>query len=245
MKAQTKLIEPLLSLFENYQTIDLSYTLENGIPAYPTHPKFYTAPWNEVDKIADLNMLIMSDHTGTHIDSTSHFILDEGNSIRKGIDEIQPLLGRAIKATFGPFEATNQFVTKSQIIQWESENMMIKKDDIFIIHFQWGQKWAIGPKGDEFVKGWPGLAEDAVSYLVEKQIKAIGTDCLSIDPGDGGKGAFSAHYGFLGNGILIIENLTNLDKLPVESFFIALPLKIKDGTASPIRPIALVPKNET
>jgi arylformamidase len=231
-----------LQTLANYQVIDLSHTLEEGIPSYPTHPKYFLGAWNEVDKVADLNMIVMSDHTGTHMDSTNHFILDENNPVRKSIDEIGPLFGRAITVKVGPYESTNQVVSKSQIIQWEHDNnIVIKEDDIVIINFQWGKKWVTGPKGDEFVKGWPGLAEDAVAYLVEKKIKAVGTDCLSIDPGDGSEGQFNAHYGFLGNGIVIIENLANLDQIPSESYFMALPLKFKNGTASPIRPIALVP----
>ena len=42
----------------------------------------------------------------------------------------------------------------------------------------------------------------------------------------------------LPNGELIIEMLTNLDKLSLRSLFVATPLKIKEGSGSPIRPLA-------
>jgi kynurenine formamidase len=55
------------------------------------------------------------------------------------------------------------------------------------------------------------------------------------------------HDTLLVRGILIVpimENLTNLEHLPPACFFMAIPLKIYEGTASPIRALALVPKGE-
>ena len=46
----------------------------------------------------------------------------------------------------------------------------------------------------------------------------------------------------LPNGIPLIEELANLESLPPRCFFLALPLKIKGGSGSPLRPIALVEK---
>jgi arylformamidase len=47
------------------------------------------------------------------------------------------------------------------------------------------------------------------------------------------------HYIFLGKEILLIENLTNLDKLPDGEFiFQCLPLKVENADGSPIRAIA-------
>ncbi|MFK3707368.1 hypothetical protein ACI2JR_20950 [Klebsiella sp. NPDC088457] len=51
---------------------------------------------------------------------------------------------------------------------------------------------------------------------------------------------YPAHDVFLNREILIIENLTQLRQLPNQFIFLALPLKIKGGSASPIRAVALV-----
>jgi len=70
--------------------------------------------------------------------------------------------------------------------------------------------------------------------LLELNIKAIGVDCASI-------GDYDIHKSLLSNGILIIENLTNLDVLVNKSFFfIGLPLKIKNIDGVPIRAIAIL-----
>jgi kynurenine formamidase len=49
------------------------------------------------------------------------------------------------------------------------------------------------------------------------------------------------HLALLGRGILIIEELANLDRLPAPRFqFVGLPLKIKGATGSPIRAVAII-----
>ena len=57
-----------------------------------------------------------------------------------------------------------------------------------------------------------------------------------------GDEAFPAHNTLLKNKILLLESLNNLDILPPRAYFFALPLNIKEGSASPIRPIAFFEK---
>ena len=57
----------------------------------------------------------------------------------------------------------------------------------------------------------PGLAVSAAKYLASKKINLIGIDSPSIDLGKDGK--FSVHHILAKNGILIVENLTNLGKI--------------------------------
>lgn len=92
-------------------------------------------------------------------------------------------------------------------------------------------------KGEEFLKDWPGLSESAAKYLADKKVASVGTDALALDPF--GSEKYPSHQVLLGNGIPILENLTNLKKIPVFSYVIGLANKIKDGSGSPIRIIAL------
>ena len=65
----------------------------------------------------------------------------------------------------------------------------------------------------------------------------IGIDSPSIDIGK--DDSFDVHNIFSQNNILIVENLTNLNKIPTKEFnFTVLPLKLKDATGSPVRAIA-------
>lgn len=58
----------------------------------------------------------------------------------------------------------------------------------------------------------------------------------SVDPVEN-----PAHYALLGNDVYVVETMKNLD-LPLFCFFMALPLKVKGGSGSPVRAVALVPR---
>ncbi len=225
--------------FRESEIVDLSRRLEDGMPTYPTHPKFFHMRWCSMGDPAEMNQLVLGEHSGTHLDAPSHFV-PVGHPARKNIDEI-PLdrfLGRALKLSFGPFEAQNAMVDVDQIRAWEKDNLDIAEDDVVLIDFQWGHKWATGEKGFDFLDRWPGLSRSAAEYLAEKNVKLVGTDCISLDPGDGGED-LAAHYTLLPKGILILENVCNLSNIDTVSFFMALPLRVGAGTGSPVRAVVM------
>lgn len=238
-------MEPLATIrdcFEQLDLVDLTHRLEVGIPSYPTHPKYFQMRWCSMGDPAEMNQLVLGEHTGTHLDAPSHFV-PEGDPARAHIDELRltGFVGRALTMRFGPFEAHDAYVTRADIERWEGKNVAIGEDDIVLVDFQWASRWAPIPKGFSYLDRWPGLSRDAAEYLRDHRVKVVGTDCVSLDPGDGGGGELAAHYTLLPAGIPIMENLDNLEQLPAESFLIALPLPIAHGTGSPVRAVALVP----
>jgi arylformamidase len=233
-------VQTMLDAFAGQRMVDLTRRLEPGIPSYPTHPKYFQMPWRSMGDPAEMNQLVLGEHTGTHVDAPSHFV-PEGPA-RRHIDELalSGFLGRAVTMTFGPFEGANECVTRAEIEAWEDEHdTRVREGDIVLVDFQWAGRWTKVPEGFTFLDAWPGLSRDAAEYLRDRGAKAVGTDCVSLDPGDGGE-ELAAHYTLLPAGVLIIENVANLDQLPPESFVIALPLPIANGTGSPVRAVALV-----
>jgi arylformamidase len=237
-------MDPLGALSASFDTltmIDLTHRLEPGIPSYPTHPKFFQMPWCSLGDPAEMNQLVLGEHTGTHVDAPSHFV-PRGDPARQSVDELRlgGFHGRAITLRLGPFKPRSELVTRRQIETWERANCEIAAGDIVLIDFQWAYRWDVIPQGFEFLDGWPGLARDAAEYLRNRRVKVVGTDCVSLDSGDGGNGELAAHYTLLPAGIPILENVANLANLPTKSFVIALPLPIAGGTGSPVRAVALI-----
>lgn len=232
--------QALLGAFRGTRVVDLSRRLEEGMPTYPTHPKFFQMRWCSMGDPAEMNQLVLGEHSGTHVDAPSHFVPDLASPARKHIDEIplEQFMGRAVKLTFGPFEPTNAMVSADDIRGWERDNVAIEPDDIVLFDFQWGHRWKTGPEGFAFLDRWPGLSRDAAEYLGERKTKLVGTDCISLDPGDGGGGELAAHYTLLPQGILILENVCNLARTEVVSFFMALPIRVGAGTGAPVRAVS-------
>ncbi|MBF1051908.1 MAG: cyclase family protein, partial [Peptostreptococcaceae bacterium] len=80
------------------------------------------------------------------------------------------------------------------------------------------------------------IEEDAANYLVEKKIKTIGIDAMSIERD---KKDHPAHKIILGAGIGVIEDMMLKDVSQGEYFLSALPLNIKNADASPIRAVLI------
>jgi kynurenine formamidase len=232
----------LASTLADYRMIDLTRLLEPGIPTYPTHPKYFKMRWCSMGDPAEMSQLIMSEHTGTHLDAPSHFVPRLDDPARKHVHELplETFLGRCVKLGFGPFEKNNSVVGLAEVRAWERDHVAIERGDVVLIDFGWERHWTTGTDGFGFLDSWPGLARDAAEYLRDKRVKLVGTDCISLDPGNGGDG-LPAHYTLLPEGVLILENVSRLNALPPVSYFMAMPLKIAQGSGSPVRAIAFVP----
>ncbi|MBA3795414.1 MAG: cyclase family protein [Rubrobacter sp.] len=229
------------SPFDGHDWIDLSHTLEEGIPAWPTHARFSSTLYEsqELGDVATHHGLTISEHTGTHMDAPLHFV-PEGPA-HYGTDEIplERLAGRA-----ATIEATDlgsdDLLTVDHIASWEREHGPIERGDRVLVRYGWDSRWTTGLEGRRFLEDWPGLSGEAAEYLVGKGTALVGCDTLAVDAA--GSPENPAHHALLGNEVYVVENLKNLDRLPPFSLFLALPLKIRGGSGSPVRAVALVPR---
>jgi len=237
----TELVRSLVLTLESFKLVDLSHTLEEGIPAWPTHARFGHTLYEsyELGDVARHYGLSMSEHTGTHIDAPLHFIAE--GPAHYGVDEISldRLVGRAATIEATGLEPGG-LLDADHIRSWEQEHGSIKTGDKVLFRYGWDERWGTGPERRSFLEDWPGLGGDAAEYLVEKGISLVGCDTLAVDAA--GSMENPAHYALLGNEVYIAENLKNLDRLASFCLFAAFPLRIRGGSGSPVRAVALVPR---
>ena len=217
--------EKLIQDIGGMQIVDLSHTIEEAMPVYPTHPQYFHMKWHTGDP-ANLYQLLISEHAGTHLDSPSHFYGEPDNPHRIDLDTlpIQSFIGRAIKLDFPGMSGETQLSARD-ILAWENENFSLRSGDAAVFNFSWEKKWAKLPKGNEFLANWPGLNKDAAQCLASRGIRMAATDCLGIDGSS--TADLGSHFEFLEKKILIVENLANLSLVPQVFLLITLPLKIK------------------
>lgn len=231
-------VKQLSALLSGMEVIDLSHTLEEDMQIYPTHSRYYHTLWDSqaTGSEALLYQLIINEHCGTHMDATAHFI-KEGHPAHQFMDEtpVTQFFGRALTMDFSHY-THKDLVTAGEIEQWERENMPIEPGDIVLFRFGWDKHWVPRSISLRYGQEWPGLTEAAAKLLVARGIKAVGCDAIAID-GSESEGS-PAHYALLGNGVNIIENLTKLDRVLGESYLFVSPLKVKEGSGSPLRAIA-------
>ena len=226
---------------DRLEIVDLSHTLEENMPVWPTHPRFFHNLMESQD-FGDVSchyQLIMGEHAGTHIDAPLHFVR-EGPK-RYGIDQVSLDAMRGRAATIQAADPLpDGLLTRHHLEAWEAANGPIQAGDVVLIRFGWDKYWATRPEEASFLADWPGIARDAAEYLLEKGVKLVGTDALALDVF--GTTEHIAHQVLLNNEVLIVENLKNLDRLPPFSYFMGFPLKIRDGSGSPMRAIAVIPR---
>ena len=212
------------------QLIDLTLTISPSTPTFPGSPKTQFIPWSTLkDDGYNLELLFLSSHTGTHLDAPYHFVI---NGIKIHQISLDRLLGNAILIKIK--KGKNQAITKNDLIAFERKNGNIQKHSSIIFHTEWQDHL----NSDFYFINNPGLSQSAANYLVSKEINLVGIDSPSIDLGK--NKTFSVHKVLAKNNILIVENLTNLNKIHSEHFhFIILPLKLKDATGSPVRALAI------
>ncbi len=228
---------------KRYKIIDLSHELFPDMPSYPGLPSFKIENLkNSIRNGSTINLITsMHTHLGTHIDFPLHIIPNS-----KSLDDytLEDLSGDGIVIDL-TYKNEAEEITREDL---EKYNDYINDKDILFIFTGWSKKRNNTP---EYIFRWPYIGESAVNYLIKKNIKIIGIDTLSI-------GGYSKkvddkyplpkipsrkiHEMLFNAGILIVEEVANLDKVLIDKkfvrgFFIIAPLKIKGIEASPCKVI--------
>jgi arylformamidase len=216
-------------LYAFEKAVDLTHNLQNGMPVYPgdPSPSFETYKSLEKDGV-NLTRIVMGSHTGTHLDAPKHFI-----SGGIGIDQIPPekLIGEAYVADFSR-KRIGAGITAADL---HAVDKNIASDDIVAFYTGCSEHW----NEDSVRRNYTYVTKEAADYLVSRRVRAVGIDFLSVEQ-------FKApepvtHKTLLGNGIFIIESLSNALKLFVGQriLMLCMPIKLKDGDGAPSRVIAV------
>ena len=222
------------------EIVDLGHELYDGMPCHAaTITAFYTVDSFESTRRASAGrrglhnkMMLLSEHTGTHFDAPSHFDPD-GCSVEKVPLSTLVLPGHLLDLTgkrphepIGPDDLA---------LAEKGSGSEVGPGTIVIVRTGQDVQWGIG----DFFTERPYVTAAAAQWLVDRGITLFGTDLVAIDDPD--EWWEPTHLAFLSAGVPMVQQLNNLGRLVGKSFtFIVCPLPMRDGTASPVRPIALV-----
>lgn len=198
----------------------------------------------------NVKFLKMGTHTATHIDAPHHYYKD-GKTLNDF--PVEYFLGRGIMLDFSE-KGAKYPITREDILGYRDA---LEKVDFAIFNTGWEKYYGTW----DFFKH-PYLTEEAAKALVELDIRIVGTDGSSADAAYGFSTAQrvenptfeeilknmdrenvrdESHHILLGNDVLIVEYLCNMEALPkTEAFYSFLPLKIMEADGSPVRAVAIV-----
>ena len=224
--------------------VDLSHVMGVNSP-HIFGPDF--APTRE--KIEFLSEVIhwqqwsFNEHSGTHVDIPSHFILDGGENV--DTYDANNLVGPAvvIDISVRAQDDHDAFVTVEDIQAWESANGEVPPGAVVCMHSGWESWWddaaAYINRDDEGIAHFPGFGEEAASFLVEeREINGIAVDTPSQDPGN--SATFPVHYITLGAGLYGVENVRNLAAIKDQQATVVVGVpRWEGGSGGPCRVLAL------
>jgi kynurenine formamidase len=193
--------------------------------------------------------VLIHTHLGAHVDAAQHF--DPESPQDAAAISPEQCFGSAVLLDFRDLGAEPFAITTDDLDAAERKaGVEVGQGDIVILHTGWLARWGVGAGADRERYGAipnPGLHRETPPWFIERGVKLVGGDIPNIDYDM----TSSCHVNFLcrraagKQPILIIENLANLERVPVSRFlFIGLPLPIRGGTGSPIRAIAVIESEE-
>lgn len=253
----------LVEALRGARAYDLEQPRHAGAPVWPAHEPGVLlslhrrherdAPERRTSASA---LLVMTEHSGTHIDALCHQAygghMHGGVAVTArvqtstgfttlGIDTVAPMVARGVLLDLGRLPPGHR-VTAEELAR-AAEGLEITPGDVVLVRLGSGALWA----DREAFLAAGGMTAEASRWLAERRPLAVGADNVAWDlPGE--------HHPDLGSlpghtilivqeGIHIIESLY-LEELAAEGVrefgFVCLPLKLRGGTGSPVRPVALV-----
>lgn len=227
------------------QIIDLSQEIYTGMPAHKTQPQVEVSvhatheEWEGIENAdtvsPSVNRLDMGEHTGTHVDALNHMRRENrGQSI-----DTMPLSMFYTEGICLDFrhKGFRELIEAEEIqTTLEQAQQEIKPGDTVLLctdHYRRAyatENWTEGP----------GISADAARWLGELQIAAFGVE--TVAPGVSGVSNKEVHRICGEMRFTHYENLINLHLLLDKGRFrfIGLPLKIRGGTGSPVRAVAVM-----
>ena len=232
------------------EIIDLSQEIYEGMPVYKDLPQVKMTVHNSHEawmgiknpktKTPAVHKLELGEHTGTHVDAINHMeIQHQGKSIDKM--PLSMFYTEGICLDFSHKKLQELIEPDEVESACEKEGLEIRKGDTVLLytdHYRknfHGENWGNGP----------GITADSARWLGEKEISAFGVETMS--PGVPGISNKEVHHICGELNFTHYENLINLHLLIGRGRFrfIGFPLKIRGGTGSPVRAVAIFENIDT
>jgi arylformamidase len=198
---------------------DATLPLREGMVTFPGDPPFRMEPFFERSKgdPFDLARLSMGTHIGTHVDPPAHY-LDGGATVDR--IPLDTLVGPGVVLDMRGKPWVDRKALENSPLD-DHPRVLLKTDN---------GPWLL--EGD-FREDYVHLTEDGASLLVERGVKLVGIDYLSIErymsPGA------PVHRALLGAGVLVVEGVHLVEVPPGPCEVFCLPLRIAGGDGAPAR----------
>jgi kynurenine formamidase len=241
------------------KVVDLTQPLGPDTPVIGLPPMFGSSPGVTMEVISKFddkgpawywNVLHLGEHTGTHFDAPVHWIT--GKDLPDNTCETIPVrrfVGPACVIDVSKDVAANNdfLLTPEHLAAWEQKHGRVPKGAWVLLRTDWSKRkdaasfLNVGPDGPHS----PGFHQATSELLAgDRDVLGVGVETVGTDAGQAGTFTppFPNHTIMHGAGKFGLASLCNLDQLPpTGAVVIAAPLRIVNGSGSPLRVLAISP----
>jgi arylformamidase len=203
---------------------DVSLVLRPEMVTWPSEPSPRIEPLRRIAKgdTANVSVLTISDHAGTHVDPPLHFI--EGGNTGDKLP-LEALIGPCVVLTFdGPGHVSGEWLDGAKLPRG-TERILFKTPN--------SARWS-DPKAN-FTRDFTTINASAARWCVARGLKVVGIDYLSIEPQGPEKEGYPVHKTLLAANVVIIEGLDLSGVEAGEYELVCAPIKLLDGDGAPAR----------
>ncbi len=198
---------------------DISVDLYNGMPAFPGDPEPVVKRFLQMPRdAANVSVVSMGTHTGTHVDPPLHFV--EGGL---------PVDRLPLEHLYGDAEVLDLTHVRQAIA---AADLAGASEPILLLKTRNSRLW----QSTEFHRDYVYLDPGAARWLIDHHVGTVAIDYLSIGSFEGGE---AVHRTLLMHGVTIVEGVDLSAVPPGKYTFACLPLKIRDGDGGPARAILI------
>jgi arylformamidase len=205
---------------------DITLPISNALPVWPGDPaiNFYRVADVHNGDVCTLSRLESGSHIGTHLDAPVHFV--KGGHTVDQLD-LNILMGPCLVVHLPDADLIDAALLDSLDIPAGTTRLLFRTRNSDI--------WA-GDNYGEFHTDYVGVDSSGAEWLVERGLRVVGIDYMSIAPYSN---TIPTHDILLGAGVIAVENL-NLSGIEAGEYeLICLPLKLKDGDGAPVRAVLI------
>ena len=199
---------------------DITVPLGEGVPVYTGDAGFRREMGDTLagGGVSNLSVIHMSAHTATHVDAPCHMIDGAGT-----LDDIPPdaLVGPAVVVAIEDPAAVT--LAELQRHDWGGVERVL---------FKTANSGRLAA-GEPFASDFIAIEPDAARFLVERGMRLVGLDYLSVDPP--GQPDFPAHKALLGASVVVLEGVDLSGVPPGRYELFCGPLRIAGGDGAPAR----------
>jgi kynurenine formamidase len=241
------------------EVIDLTFTLTPEFPVIVLPPEFGQAAPVRIERISRYdgngpgwywNNITLGEHTGTHFDAPIHWYTGR-NLANNAVDTIpvQSMIAPVCVIDCSAEAAADpDFLLTVPIVEaWEALHGRVPAGSWVLLRTDWSKR-SLRDYANLRADGahTPGPEAAVMQWLVEaRDILGFGTETIGTDAGQAHHfdPPLPAHHFLHGAGKYGLQCLCNLDKLPATgAMLITAPLKIQNGSGSPLRVLAIKKK---